>query len=362
MTIFVLFLDRSRTARFWAASGSGYRLLYTAAVLTLMITRSIKRKSLDNTGLLAAVSVGLPICAFSYSGSLALLFFFLSSSRLTRWKSDIKAQFEEERASGSEGGRNALQVWCNGGPAALLSFLGLVHFGTVDVMPFPSVYQTKTSQAVSAWQILGGILASLSAACADTWASEIGSALGKNPWHVLFLEHVPRGVNGAVSVEGLMASVGGGFAIGLVFAITSLVTSAFGEHDWVYIHSHPPQRDGYNLISTVPAKDSFFHNQVYYFSFILIFASLAGLMGSVLDSVLGAIFQRSIIDIRGRVITAEQLRRDPSKHEPIKYSTGLDFLTNDLVNIVMNILTTVLLPLGIITIMLSNSDEHSFIV
>jgi uncharacterized protein (TIGR00297 family) len=56
-------------------------------------------------------------------------------------------------------------------------------------------------------------IASLATAAADTTASEIGQLIGKRPFLPLTLKRVPVGTEGAVSIEGTLAGLAGGFAV-----------------------------------------------------------------------------------------------------------------------------------------------------
>jgi uncharacterized protein (TIGR00297 family) len=139
---------------------------------------------LTGGGALAAALVGglaweagrLPFAA-------PLLAFFASSTALGALG---RAQQPET------GPRTAAQVLANGGPAALCS---LLYLGTLH-SPFASA-----------------MIASLAAANADTWATEIGTAFGKRPFRITNLEPALRGANGAVSWPGLAGGFMGAWFI-----------------------------------------------------------------------------------------------------------------------------------------------------
>jgi uncharacterized protein (TIGR00297 family) len=64
--------------------------------------------------------------------------------------------------------------------------------------------------------LLLGYVASFSTKLADTTASEVGKAYGKSTFLITTLQPVPRGTEGAVSLEGTLAGVVGSVAMALV--------------------------------------------------------------------------------------------------------------------------------------------------
>jgi uncharacterized protein (TIGR00297 family) len=78
-----------------------------------------------------------------------------------------------------------------------------------------------------------GFVASMSTKLADTFASEIGKAYGKTTFLITTFERVKPGTEGAISVEGSVASVFGGlilsmygYSIGLVNSKGALISTA----------------------------------------------------------------------------------------------------------------------------------------
>ena len=66
-------------------------------------------------------------------------------------------------------------------------------------------------------------MASFSTKLSDTFASEIGKAYGKRTFSMITLQAVPAGTEGAVSLEGTIAGIGGsilmaiaGWGVGLI--------------------------------------------------------------------------------------------------------------------------------------------------
>lgn len=78
--------------------------------------------------------------------------------------------------------------------------------------------------AVAAWRLGGNVamliagVASLATAAADTTASELGQLFGKRPFLPLTLRRVPVGTEGAVSIEGTLFGIGGGFVVAAIGA------------------------------------------------------------------------------------------------------------------------------------------------
>ncbi|MBA3725862.1 MAG: DUF92 domain-containing protein [Armatimonadetes bacterium] len=113
-----------------------------------------------------------------------LLIFFVTSALLSRMGG--------RRAQTEGGPRNAKQVISNGGPAAVCAVL----------------YTFGPQPALSA-----AFLASLCAANADTWATELGTRLGRKPYRISNLEPAEGGRSGVVSNLGLLGAFVGSAAV-----------------------------------------------------------------------------------------------------------------------------------------------------
>jgi uncharacterized protein (TIGR00297 family) len=68
-------------------------------------------------------------------------------------------------------------------------------------------------------------VASFAAKLADTCSSEIGKAYGKTTYLITSLKKVPRGTEGAVSLEGTVAGIGGGIFMTLLACKLKVVHS-----------------------------------------------------------------------------------------------------------------------------------------
>ena len=149
--------------------------------------------SLSRSGAGAAVVVGT--LTFGVGGVLpaALLLLFFFSSSALSRVGGARKR--SVAAAFSKGGRRDLgQVLANGALAALLS----VGFGlTGGVL----------------W--LAGLAGALAAVNADTWATELGVLARQEPRRITSGERVAAGTSGAVSVPGVLAALGGALCIGL---------------------------------------------------------------------------------------------------------------------------------------------------
>ena len=178
---------------------------------------------------------------------------------------------------GEHEGRGVIQVLANSGAASILCLVDLVvRKGWFELGGLVEELVGRGSTSGKGWfgsetgyigdLLVVGVVANYAATTADTLSSELGilskskPRLVLNPWKIC-----PPGTNGAVSGLGLGAAVLGAAIIGAVSSY------------W------------FNPTTTTPTVSAL--------GFIL-FTTLIGLSGSLLDSILGAIFQHSVIDIR----------------------------------------------------------------
>ena len=191
-----------------------------------------KARSLNKSGALAAAFTGTVIFGIGgWAWAILLLTFFITSSALSRAFKKRKQGLDEKFSKGHE--RDAGQVFGNGGIATLFAAL---HFF------FPN----------EIWPWLG-FTAALAAVNADTWATELGVLNPHPPRMITNLKKVvEKGTSGGISLIGTLASLTGSALIGILAA---------------------------SLYPT-PAPVSIF-----------IIVTLAGLAGSLFDSLLGGTVQ-----------------------------------------------------------------------
>merc|ERR1711892_1380037 len=269
------------------------RWVSATVVPVIIVSWGHGRKSLSTSGALLALIVRFCLALAHYS-------FFLSSSKATKYRQNIKAQVEEDFKEGGQ--RNWLQVLCNGGMAFELSLLYLLDIGSAD-LPVDFRHQYRAS-----W--LGmAVLGAISCCNGDTWASELGSVLAKgDPFLITTFQKVPRGTNGGVTLVGLMSSVFGGLVIGAAYFVGVMVSAASMDRE------------------IAP-------NQL----LVILVGGLGGLLGSLLDSLIGASLQFSGKDAKtGKIVEVAR--------EGVIPISGKMVLDNHSVNLVSSILTALLLP------------------
>lgn len=128
-------------------------------------------------------------------GFLVLLSFFILGSGATRLGRRVK---ESEGTAQEKGGRRgAAHAWANTGAPAIFAVLAFAAAQGSDLFRLAFV-------------------AALATAAADTLGSEIGQAFGRRTFLITSFRPVPRGTDGAVSLEGTVAGIAGSLVVGLL--------------------------------------------------------------------------------------------------------------------------------------------------
>jgi uncharacterized protein (TIGR00297 family) len=212
------------------------RFVLAVLLATVVAFVAYRSRALTFGGAVAAVVVGSATVGGSgwWSGA-ALVVFFVTSTILSKVRSARSTEIRQQRGHR----RDAIQVFANGGIAALMSLIGWI---------------LDTDHATA------GALCAISAATADTWATEIGRLTQWPPRSIVNGTRVPVGTSGAVSVPGTAASLVGSLAIA-GFAAAGVT------NDWVRVGASAPAT--------------------------LVLIAVAGFAGSLLDSLLGATLQES---------------------------------------------------------------------
>lgn len=216
-----------------------------------------RAKALQPLGALAAALLGTIVFGLGGLGwAILLLGFFISSSLLSRLARKRKQALDEKFSKGSQ--RDAGQVAANGGLASLF-VLGHLLAPT----------------AVWPWLGFAGAMA---AANADTWATELGVLSRSAPRLITTGKRVERGASGGVSFQGILAALAGSLLIALL-AVLFWQGHVFGNLPgapaWLARMSggRTPTPGALSILGW------------------LVWITLAGLVGSLVDSLLGATLQ-----------------------------------------------------------------------
>ena len=201
--IAIALLSRADLTIFFGDRGLARRVAVGFAVNALIAALAYLARSIDLAGAVSAIVIGTAITAgLGLRGLAVMIAFFVVGSAVTRLGYRLKAQrgIAQEKG-GARGWRNA---WANGGvPAALALLAGLS--APDDRALFALAYA-----------------ASVATAAADTCSSEVGKAYGRRTFLITTLRPVPPGTEGAVSAEGTVAGLLGALLIAGVGAAGGL--------------------------------------------------------------------------------------------------------------------------------------------
>uniref|UniRef100_A0A7S2GNY6 TIGR00297 family protein n=1 Tax=Octactis speculum TaxID=3111310 RepID=A0A7S2GNY6_9STRA len=162
------------------------------------------QKMLTPSGLLHAWALGIILwSALGWQGWSLCVFYLVMGSVVTKVKIEEKSKLGI--AEGRGGSRGPENVWGSAATGALCAAAML-----------------KWPQYRSLLQV--GYVSSIATKLSDTFASEIGKAYGKRCFLITTLKPVPRGTEGAVSLEGTLAGVVGSLIIAIYGAAVGLVS------------------------------------------------------------------------------------------------------------------------------------------
>jgi len=246
------------------------------------------RRSLSSSGVLGAVLIGTIIFGFGgWVRGLVLIAFFVSSSLLSHYRNRRKAGLAEKFAKGNR--RDLGQALANGGLAAALALvIGL------------------TGNATPVYPVLAmAFYGALAAVNADTWATELGVLARRKPFLITTGVVVPAGTSGGVTPEGTAAALAGATFIGASGFVLIQIAAwlRFGTwllSDWI----------------------------------VILIAAVAGLVGSLFDSLLGATLQAIYVCDPCGVETERTVHRCG---RPTRLIRGWRWLDNDGVNFLASV-------------------------
>ncbi|KAI6017853.1 integral membrane protein DUF92-domain-containing protein [Pisolithus marmoratus] len=261
-------------------------VLATALGVNGVRSRKLTPSGAATAFVVAFLMMAAPVRAIGAS----LIVFYLLATQATKYGNKRKAQLEE--GFQDAGYRTGWQVLCNSTAAFVAAIVWSMTF-TPNVLP---------------WSVLPSILPqgplydseSCQFACClgDTLASELGILSASPPILLTTLKSVPPGTNGAISVGGTLASVAGGCVVGLTIFASLVVENSACRAEWMGI---------------LPS--------------LVLWGTVAGLLGSMLDSFLGATLQRTRYSVDSKRILQDA--SVPREKESIKVVSGLNLLNNN---------------------------------
>lgn len=239
-------------------------------IALLFCIYTIRKKALTLDGAVVASLLGLWVVWFAGARWLIPLFFFFITGTLLGRLSKNKAQATDAKHGKA---RDYVQVICNGGIYAFLAtFVNDVAPNVIFIL----------------------MLISMAICTADTWSSEIGIYFRWNTYDMLRLKPVPPGLSGGVSLPGTLGGLMGGLAMAIL--------------GYFLLYDASP----INLIAII---------------------TIAGFVGMLLDSILGASVQARYKNLKTNILS-------DNKSRDMILQQGWRWMTNDAVNAWSNALVT----------------------
>ncbi len=236
-------------------------------------------KALSLSGAMGAWLLGTVV--FGLGGAewmIPVIVFFACSTLLTKLGKNHKKKLET--IFEKTGKRDIFQVFANGGVAMIATMCW--HFLS-STWPNLEIF----------WYLI--FLGAIAAATADTWGTEIGAFSTHQPVSILTWKHVPQGTSGGLTIIGTSGALVGAFLIALAGKF-SLLYFANIEMSWMTV----------------------------------LIISVVGLIGALVDSLLGATIQAQYQCPTCKKITEKQHHCD---NENIPLVSGHRAITNDIVNL-----------------------------
>lgn len=173
--------------------------IWLLVLLTAGALVSIWTGKLTTVAGITGMLLGLVIfIGTGWLGLLLMAFFFLLGTLATAWNRNKKEAWKI--AERNKGRRNASQVLANGGMAGILALLAI---------SFPEKADLLTLLVAGAF----------SSATADTLSSELGSLYGSRFYNIISLRKDTRGLDGVISVEGTIIGMAASFLVALVTSV-----------------------------------------------------------------------------------------------------------------------------------------------
>ena len=164
----------------------------------------LPKKLLTPLGYLNAWVLGVIVWGtLGWQGYTVVMFYFLVGSAVTKiGMAEKEAARIAEKRSGMRGPEN---VWGSALTATICALITLFVASPVKEL------------------LILGYVASFATKLSDTSASEVGKAYGKSTFLITTLKPVPRGTEGAISLEGTIAGIIASIAIAMVAYLLGMI-------------------------------------------------------------------------------------------------------------------------------------------
>ena len=263
------------------------------SVCTIMAARALKKKNLSTSGTVAGVAVGFLLISCGLRG-FTLIYFYQLGTWASRYGLALKTKYDATLQVHSIS-RGATQVLCTSVIACALTVWHAMEFGAER--PF------RMADDPVATRISCAVVAHHATSLADTLASELGILSAQCPFLVTQpWRSVPRGTNGGVTLAGLAFSALGGALIGLFTVFMDYLS-------------------GLEPLGYCPS--------------LVNLATASGLLGSIIDSLVGATLQATYWDPNQKLV----YHANSIKPRTVQKVCGVDLLTNEQVNFVSTAIT-----------------------
>uniref|UniRef100_UPI00358F1D3A transmembrane protein 19-like isoform X1 n=1 Tax=Myxine glutinosa TaxID=7769 RepID=UPI00358F1D3A len=323
---------------------SPWRCVLAIAVPTYVYLRGVRHGATSYGGAVLGVFTAFLLSVTSYCYLATFIIFFYTTVHLRYWRLErlsstsaskvhagkVQDEYELEQTSKEEWEKfpksrcakliktwprrlkavittkdepwSCTRVFCRFALPGELALFSLLESGSCEIpIDFHHNY-------AASWLVLA-FLTAISSACGDAWATEFGKVLGSGqPVLITTLQPVPAGTTGGVTLAGLSASFAGGLSMGLTYLAT-LVLASEEQPMWPIASQWP----------------------------LVLFGGVAGLLGYLLNSYLGAEFQFSGFHTKlGMVVE----RPGPD----VLQITGKPVFDNDAIDLLSAILLSLTLP------------------
>jgi len=166
-------------------------------ILGMGMYYSVRSKKMDVPGAYTGGLLGILIfLGVGYTGLAMLGFFFLAGSVVTAWKLNYKLSIG--LAEENKGRRTASQALANAGIAGILGLLSWLN-----------------PEKAYLFSIM--LAASFAAATSDTFSSELGNIYGRRYFNIITFKPDQLGLNGVISLEGTLFGILGSAFISFIY-------------------------------------------------------------------------------------------------------------------------------------------------